>query len=266
MRPEPSGEKKSEEPLMHKTILAALAFSFAGAFAAQAQAIPDYVKAAIDNSNRPAEDKALDADRKPGEIVTFLGLKPGDTVVDIIPGDPQYFTHIFSNVVGPTGHVYDYFPTEFDAALAKHHVVVPAEGTVDPKWPNVSVVHHSVQAFAIPTKANVVWIRQNYHDMHDSFTGPVDVAKMNKSIYDALAPGGIFVVLDHAAPGTGLSATDTLHRIDPAAVKSEVTAAGFTFAGQSDVLANPADPHTALVFDKSIRGHTDQFIYKFQKP
>jgi predicted methyltransferase len=76
----------------------------------------------------------------------------------------------------------------------------------------------------------------------------------------------VFVVLDHAAPGTGLSATDTLHRIDPEAVKSEVTAAGFTFAGQSDVLANPADPHTALVFDKSIRGHTDQFIYKFQKP
>jgi predicted methyltransferase len=251
---------------MRKTILAALVFSFAGTLAAQAQPIPDYVKAAVDNPNRPADEKALDADRKPAEIVAFLGLKPGDTVVDIIPGEPQYFTHIFSNVVGPTGHVYDYLPTEFDAVLAKHKVTIPPDGTVDPKWPNVMIVHHAVQDFAIPSKANVVWIRQNYHDMHDSFAGPVDLAKMNKAIFAALVPGGVFVVLDHAAPGTGLSATDTLHRIDPAAVKSEVTAAGFTFAGQSDVLANPADPHTALVFDKSIRGHTDQFIYKFSKP
>jgi predicted methyltransferase len=251
---------------MQKTILAALAFSFAGAFAAQAQSVPDYVTAAIANPNRPAAETALDADRKPAEIVAFLGLKPGDTVVDLIPGDPQYFTHIFSNVVGPTGHVYDYIPTEFDAVLAKHNIKLPPDGTVDPKWPNVAIVHHAVQDFAIPTKANVVWIRQNYHDMHDTFTGPVDVAKMNTAIYNALVPGGVFVVLDHAAPGTGLSATDTLHRIDPAAVKSEVTAAGFTFAGQSDVLVNPADPHTALVFDKSIRGHTDQFIFKFQKP
>lgn len=250
---------------MQKTILAALAISFLGALAAQAQPVPDYVKAAIDNPNRAPEEKALDADRHPAEIVAFLGLKPGDTIVDIIPGDPQYFTHIFSNVVGPAGHVYDYLPTEFDAVFAKHKVTIPPDGTVDPKWPNVAIIHHAVQDFAIPMKANAVWIRQNYHDMHDSFTGPVDVAKMNKAIYDSLAPGGVFLVLDHAAPGTGLAATDTLHRIDPATVKSEVTAAGFAFAGQSDVLANPADPHTALVFDKSIRGHTDQFIFKFQK-
>ena len=251
---------------MQKTILAALAFSFVGAFAAQAQSVPDYVKAAIDNSNRPAEDKALDADRKPAEIVTFLGLKPGDTVVDVIPGQPQYFTHIFSNVVGPTGHVYAYVPTELDAVLAEKKITLPSDGTVDPKWANVTFIHHSVQDFAIPMKANVVWIRQNYHDLHDPFMGPVDLMKSNKAIYDALAPGGIYVILDHAAPGTGITTTNTLHRIDPDAVKQELTAAGFTFAGESDVLRNPADPHTALVFDKTIRGHTDQFIFKFQKP
>jgi predicted methyltransferase len=75
------------------------------------------------------------------------------------------------------------------------------------------------------------------------------------------------VVLDHAAiAGSGLAATDTLHRIDPASVKSEVEAAGFVFNGSSDALANPADPHTAFVFDPSIHGHTDQFLLRFREP
>lgn len=250
---------------MQKTILAALAFSFVGAIAAHAQAVPDYATAAVANPNRSAEEKALDADRHPAETIAFLGLKPGDTVVDIIPGDMQYFTHIFANVVGPTGHVYAYMPTELDGYLAKKKIVLPPDGTVNPKWPNVTLLHRSVQDFSLPTKANVVWIRQNYHDLHDSFMGPVNMMKSNKAIYDALKPGGVYVILDHAAPGTGVTATDTLHRIDPEAVEQEMTAAGFTLAGESDILKNPADPHTANVFDKTIRGHTDQFILKFQR-
>ena len=97
--------------------------------------------------------------------------------------------------------------------------------------------------------------------------GPVDMAKFDKKVFDALKPGGLFVVIDHVAPaGSGLADTDTLHRIDPAVVKKEVEAAGFVFDGESNALRNPADPHTKAVFDKSIRGHTDQFIYRFRKP
>jgi predicted methyltransferase len=80
-------------------------------------------------------------------------------------------------------------------------------------------------------------------------------------------PGSVYVVLDHtAAPGAPADVTDTLHRIDPGVVRKEVEAAGFVFVGESKVLANPADPHTAGVLDKLIRGHIDQFLYKFQKP
>ena len=61
-------------------------------------------------------------------------------------------------------------------------------------------------------------------------------------------------------------APDTLHRIDPAAARKEIEAAGFRFEGELPVLRNPADPHTAKVFDPSIRGKTDQFVYKFRKP
>jgi predicted methyltransferase len=97
--------------------------------------------------------------------------------------------------------------------------------------------------------------------------GPTDPAILNKAVFAALKPGGVFVVVDHAAEsGSGLRDTETLHRIDPDIVKQQVEAAGFRFAGESDVLRNPADDHTLKVFDKSIRGHTDQFVYKFVKP
>jgi predicted methyltransferase len=96
--------------------------------------------------------------------------------------------------------------------------------------------------------------------------GPVDMTAFNKAVYDSLKPGGIYIVLDHsAAPGAPADVTDTLHRIDPATVRREVEAVGFIFQGESTILANPADPRTVGVFDKSIRGHTDQFIFKFQK-
>jgi predicted methyltransferase len=86
-------------------------------------------------------------------------------------------------------------------------------------------------------------------------------------IYASMRPGGVYVVLDHSAPaGSGLTDTNTLHRIDEATVRKEVEAAGFKFDGESKVLANPADPRTNKVFDPSIRGHTDQFILRFRKP
>jgi predicted methyltransferase len=97
--------------------------------------------------------------------------------------------------------------------------------------------------------------------------GSPDMARFDKSVFDMLKPGGIFLVLDHAAAnGSGVSRTNDLHRIDPASVKAEVTAAGFEFVGESKVLRNPADDHSLAIFDKSIRGRTDKFIYKFRKP
>jgi predicted methyltransferase len=93
------------------------------------------------------------------------------------------------------------------------------------------------------------------------------MARINKAIYDALKPGGIYLVLDHAAAaGRGVSNTNDLHRIDPATVKAEVTAAGFEFVGESDVLRNPSDDHSLAIYDPKMRGKTDKFIYKFRKP
>lgn len=247
-------------------IAAALVTMCGGAIAAAPTAapVPASVTAAVSDKSRPVEDTARDADRKPADMLVFAGVKPGDKVLELVPGK-GYFTRLFAKAVGPSGHVYAFIPAELDAMKQKKNLpLVPA---ADPNYPNVSYLHQSLTAIAVPEPVDIVWTSQNYHDMHDTFMGPPDIGKVNAAIYRALKPGGVYIVLDHAAePGSGLRDTDTLHRIDPAAVKKEVTAAGFEFVGENDALKNPADPHTKNVFDPSIRGKTDQFVYKFRKP
>ena len=231
-----------------------------------AEKIPAYITAAVADPGRPDEDKQRDANRKPAETVQFTGIKPGATVVELIPGH-GYFTRIFSKVVGPKGHVYAVSPPR--RADAKADAPDPAAPTTaiasDPAYSNVVVQVAPPATLSVSEPADVVFTAQNYHDVHN--IPNIDIAAFNKSIFEALKPGGVFIVLDHAAAaGSGGRDTSTLHRIDPEAVKSEVLAAGFVFAGESKVLANGKDDHSAKVFDPSIRGQTDQFIFKFRKP
>jgi predicted methyltransferase len=244
---------------------AAAAIAVAISAGAAMEKIPANIAAAVADPARPAADRARDANRKPAECLTFAGVKPGQRVADLIPGG-GYFTRLFSKAVGPNGYVYAYMPSDIDEIYKKHGLTFPPPA--DPNYPNVSYIHAPVAKFVAPEKLDIVWTSQNYHDLHDKFFGPADITAVNKAIYDALKPGGIYVVLDHAAEaGSGLRDTDTLHRIDEAAaVKKEVEAAGFKLVAESSVLHNPADPHTAKVFDPAIRGHTDQFILKFRKP
>jgi len=181
-------------------------------------------------------------------------------VADIVAGR---FVRIFAKTVGPKGRVYAVMPTE---VIKAHPQVEGLLKSTAARNPNITVLTPPIDRMDLPKGLDAVFIRQNYHDLHDKFMGPADVPAFDKAVYAALKPGGVFVVLDHAAPGTGLSATETLHRIDPAAVKSEVEAAGFKFDGSSDILANPADDHTKMVFNPAIRGKTDQFLFRFRKP
>ena len=236
----------------------------AGAGLAAAPAIKPFIAAALADPARGA-DKDIDVRRKPGEILSFGGLKPGDKVVDLIPGS-GYFTKIFAKTVGPKGHVYVIWPNEY-AAESHPDPENSAKLAASPGFENVSVLTQPAAAFSTPAKVDLVFTSQNYHDYPDKFMGHVDPVAFDRQVFKALKPGGVFLVVDHVAEaGSGLRDTDTLHRIDPAIVKKQAASAGFVFAGESDVLRNPADDHTKLVFDKTIRGHTDQFIYKFRKP
>lgn len=236
-------------------------FNQAGA----AQSLSAIIAAAIADPGRPAADREQDVNRKPLEVLEFAGVKPGDRVADFIPGG-GYVTRLFSKIVGNNGHVYAIVPEELVAMRANADAAVKAIAA-DKEYGNVTVLKEPAQRFSAPEKLDMVWTSMNYHDLHDKFLGPVDMAVLNKKIFNALKPGGIYLVLDHAAAaGSGLRDTETLHRIDPAAVKKEVLAAGFVLEAESDVLRNPQDDHTAKVFDPSVRGKTDKFIFKFQKP
>ncbi len=221
------------------------------------------IASAIADPSRPDTDRALDAARHPADILGFLTIHRGETIADIWPGD--YWDRLFADVVGPTGKVYAVHLPEADA---DDKMTTPQAGSTPLAGHSnvVAVVTHAA-TFSLPTKADIIWIRQNYHDLYDPFMGPADVPAFNKAVFAALKPGGRFVVIDHVAPaGSKLTATNTTHRIDPAVVKADMATAGFQFVGESDALRNPADPHTARVFDPPMRGHTDQFVYVFKRP
>jgi predicted methyltransferase len=233
---------------------------------ARADGSSDAIAAAIAEPSRPATDTVRDGNRKPAETLAFVGVKPGDKIGDYAAG-AGYFTRLFSVVAGPTGHVYASVPS----ALFKYPNIVKGIAEMQSfamAHPNTTVIFASaLDAAKYPEKLDIFWISQNYHDLHDPFMGPVDMAAFNRTVYSALKPGGLYIVLDHtAAKGSAADVTDTLHRIEPSTVRREVEAAGFKFEGESGILANAQDPHTAGVFDPSVQGRTDQFILKFRKP
>jgi len=230
---------------------------------------PANVTAAVSDSARPEADTKRDADRKPTEMLVFAKVKPGEKVVDLLPGG-GYFTRLFSVAVGPKGKVYALAPAKPPTAPADapDRAAAVKEIAADPHYGNVVVIAEPAKELILvklPEPVDLVWTSLNYHDIHN--VKDVDMTAFNKAVFNALKPGGIYVVLDHAAEaGSGARDTNTLHRIDEATVKQEVEAAGFKLVGESKALTNASDPHTAKVFDPSVQGHTDQFILEFQRP
>jgi predicted methyltransferase len=262
-RPPEENPFKEADVAQFKTLLAVSIATAALAVAAQAQTnVHDpkpsaAVTAAVADAGRPAADKDRDANRKPAEVVAVSGLKPGQTVVELGSGG-GYYTRILAKTVGPKGKV-------FAIVGARPPGAADRLKPIQADNPNLQIVMDDMTKLTnVPEKVDMVWTTDNYHDFHNAIP---DMAAFDKAVFDVLKPGGIFLVEDHAAAGgAGATVTSTLHRIDPATVRQEVTAAGFKLVRTSDVLANPADDHTKLNRDTDIRGKTDRFIFVFQKP
>jgi predicted methyltransferase len=227
--------------------------------------IPAILTAAVADARRPADHVKLDPARKPAQLLAFAELKAGDRVADFMPGN-GYLTRIMSDVVGANGHVYAFLPTEQLANCAPSEVAGTKALEHDTNYSNVSVLSAATANFNLAS-LDVIWTAQNYHDLHDSFMGPANVAALNRAFFKALKRGGIYLVIDHVAePGTGLRDTESLHRIDPVSLRKEIEAVGFVLEAQSDVLRNSHDDHKLPVFDSAVRGQTDQVVYRFRKP
>lgn len=231
------------------------------------QAKPD-IAAAVSAPGRPADDIKLDEGRKPVEVLTFMGLKSGDQVADIMAGN-GYYTEIMARAVGPKGHVTAYDPKQFLEGDAK---ATAAWTALLARAANVTHTPYPFEAFAAPANAyDFVMIHLDYHDLYwesEKFKVPkTDPAAFVATLYKSVKPGGTVAVIDHVAlPGDTRATVDKMHRIDPDTVKADFVKAGFVLDGESDLLRNPADDHSKMVFDPAIRGKTDRFVFRFRKP
>lgn len=257
--------------MMRRTVCAAMALFTAGMFSLATVPVlaedapaytlpantPSYIRAAIADPSRPPEQRARDANRKPAELLMMSGIRPGNTVVEFASFG-QYFTTFLSDIVGPKGMVYMYdLPyTEKRAGDASRAFVAA--------HPNSKYQLVDYNTLELPQNVDEVFMVLYYHDL---FIQKIDTASLNKRIFNALKPGGIFLVVDHnAKPGSGTTDTPKLHRIDPAVIRKEVPAAGFKLVKESKILAHPGDDHTQLVFSPGLRGLTDQTVFVFRKP
>lgn len=257
--------------------MAALAFTACSHAASAASAVPANIDTALKDAGRPPSEMMMDAVRKPADILSFAGVKPGQVVDEFIPGD-AYLTRILSKAVGPKGHLYAHVP--FAGAINAETIRREQKDVhqpVDDVLALQNMIHYRNNltviwqfigldggAFGLPYQADVI-VTTNYPTLHvEKKTDTKDLTGPLKEMFDSVKPGGVFVVSGAtAAKGAGFTAAETLNRVEPDAVKKELTAIGYTFDGESQALANASDDHTgvAAAGDKS-----DRFLLRFKKP
>ena len=230
-------------------------------------AAPADIAAAVSAPGRPDDQIKLDESRHPVEVLQFESLRRGDAALDLFAGG-GYYSEIMGRAVGPTGSVYAWDPANFvnDKARA-------AWTALKERQHNIGFVATPATALALPANAfDFAMIHLNYHDFYwesARYGLPrMDPAAILATLYQSMKPGGVVAVIDHVAnPGGDTRAVvDKLHRIDPATIKADFQRAGFVLEAESNLLRNPADDHTKLVFDPSIRFKTDRVVYRFRKP
>ena len=229
---------------------------------------PSRIAAAVaDTAHRTPDNVKLDESRKPAALLQFLGLKPGMQVLDMF-GANKYWAEIMAPAIGPKGHV-----TVWQASQFLNDDRKKAFDELAAKRPNVSLISSPFEAPDLPKgKFDFALINLDYHDVYwenaERKVVRQDPNVWLKTLYAAMKPGGTVGVVDHvAAANSDTRATvEKLHRIDPDVIKADFKRAGFVLAGTSEMLRNPADDHSLLVFDPKIRGKTDRAVLKFKKP
>ncbi|HEX6998861.1 MAG TPA: methyltransferase [Gammaproteobacteria bacterium] len=238
--------------------LAGLALGGAVALAQAQDSQEARMRAALASPERSAENKARDAARKPIEVVQFLGIEDGMTVLDVIAAG-GWFTEVLSAAVGPEGKVYSQNPPFF----VQREGFAEAEEQLVERLGNVEPLHGDLPQDSIAGEIDVAVSALNLHDLYNS-GGEQAGLRLLEGVYAALKPGGVFGLIDHV--GEDGRDNRTMHRIPKDVARDLLEKAGFTIEAESDLLANPADDHTKGVRDPSLQRRTDQFLFKARKP
>jgi predicted methyltransferase len=214
---------------------------------------------------RPAADHADDELRKPANVLAFIDIKPGMKIFEI-EGGAGYYTELFSPLAGPKGEVVMQNPESFDAFLGD-----TVTDRVNGRLENVRISKTNFDALdAEDGSMDLVTWMLGPHELYFTPNGVDSLGDDETAFAEVmriLKPGGVLIILDHAAaPGSPSSTGGTVHRIDPALVLELTEGAGFKMTGESDVLRHPGDNLDASVFDPAVRRMTDRFLYKFKKP
>ena len=197
----------------------------------------------------------------PGQVLEFFGIGAGSRVADVLSGG-GYYTRILAPVVGPEGAVYAGNNPFFDRFGGEALTALLAE----PGFENVMRIDGPVDEIALPDDASLdaVMIVLAYHDL---WLTDEDRGELNRRVMAALKPGGVYGITDHhATEGAGTSVIESLHRIEESVIVDEITGAGFELAASGDFLSNPDDDRSLIVFNPDIRGRTDRFVLRFEKP
>ena len=224
------------------------------------------VDEAIASPTRTAADRERDQRDLPGEILPLLGLQPGDAVVDLFGGG-GYYSELLAGIVGPQGRVV----LQNNAGYAKWVDAYLKERYIDNNVPPIEVLFSEVDDLGLePSGFDAALMVMSYHDLYyynpERGWNRTDVPAYFAQVRAALKPGGKLLVIDHAAPaGSGNTAVQDLHRIDPGFARADIESNGFRLIGSSNALRKPDDPLTQNVFAKDIRGATDRFVMLFEK-
>lgn len=228
---------------------------------------PSAADAALKNPQRRPADRTQDDRRKAAAVLDYFGIQPGMVVLDLYSGG-GYYSELLSYLVGPTGRVVAHNNTPY-LTFAETEL---AERYREGRLPNVERLVAENNELELPAQRfDAVLMIKAYHDVYfvDDEIGwaEIDRAQFLAEVYDAMKPGAVLGIVDHvAAPGSPGDTGGTLHRIDPGLIKRDMTAAGFVFDGQSDMLRNPEDDYSRAVFDDSVRDRTDRVVIRFRKP
>ncbi len=225
------------------------------------------VQAAVDNPLRDEKDRKRDINRKPAQIIEFMGIKPGMAVMELLAGS-GYYAEILSKVVGERGKVIALNNKAY-MAFTKDAIIGRIEQSGRMENVELKIAEVNEMELAV-NEMDAVFLILSYHDFYyvDEKGGwpKVNLDRTLKQLHKTLKEGGVLAVIDHAAvKGSPHETGSTLHRIDPLIVKAELSAAGFKLTRKSDVLANEMDDMLKPMYDKSIRGNTNRFVYRFIK-